>query len=598
MTAWAPATAEGSWFFHPDQPRLLGLRATRQTGAGQDDGGGFTLFPQSGPLVTAPGARASAYRLDRSVLAPHRLRTEFLRYRITAELAPTDRCAVLRLTFGEAGAGRLIVEAPGGTVEWDGEAGELRGQNGPEGYLVLTFDRPVARWGGEGSRGWVEFAVSRGGVVEVRAATSRRSFDQARTNARAEVGDRTLDQVADEGAAVWERLLGRFEVEGGTEAQRTTFYSALYRVLCFPRKVHECGPDGVPLGGVLCTGRDLGPVARTVVPLYALAWRDELGDLLEGWARFAREAEDLGPAGDAVFAEAAAKGLPVPGTWSRSGEPEPADPASVSRTLAGAYGAWCRGQLARKAGRAAEAVAWDDRSKRWQDLFDPSMGFFRPRDAEGEWADGFNPLAWGGAFEGCSAWQGGWDVPHDPEGLVAALGGPEVTLARLDTLLALRPWFQAGAEGEIPPMTSMALADLGQYAHAVPTAHPILWYYCLAGRPEKTEGLTRRVVDELYGPGVDGLCGDDRQGSLGAWFVWAALGLYPFCPGSPDYLLGSPLFPKVTIHSGGADLVIEAVGGRGPAVRKRTLGNVILTDPRVSRADLVDLGRLVVELEG
>jgi putative alpha-1,2-mannosidase len=147
-------------------------------------------------------------------------------------------------------------------------------------------------------------------------------------------------------------------------------------------------------------------------------------------------------------------------------------------------------------------------------------------------------------------------------------------------------------------MTAMALADFGQYAHAVPVAHLILWYYSLVGKPEKTERLTRRVAEELYGAGVDGLCGDDHQGSLGAWFVWASLGLFPFCPGTPDYVLGSPLFPRVTVHSGdGASLVIETSGGEGPVVRRRALGNVVLTDPRVSRADLFDLGRLSVEFE-
>jgi putative alpha-1,2-mannosidase len=548
--------------------------------------------------VTDPGLRASAYRLDRSLVAPHRLKTEFLRYRIVAELAPTPRCAVVRLTYGEAGAGRLVVELSDGVVEWDEGAGELRGRSGADGYFVLTFDRPVTRWGSDENRGWVEFAVSRGTLVEVRAATSRVGFDQARVNGKVELAGKTLDQVADEGEALWERLLGRFEVEGGTEAQRTTFYSSLYRALCFPRKIHEDGPDGAPVGGVLCSGGDLGPVSRTVVPLYALAWRDELPGLLEGWARLARESGGLGPAGEVLFAEAASKGLVCAPAADLPDATGLADPTSVSNTLSRAYASWCRAQRLRLAGNNTAAIAFEDRAKRWQDLFDPSMGFFRPRDGEGEWADGFNPLAWGGAFDGCSAWQGGWDVPHDPEGLVAALGGPEVALARLDTLLALRPWFQTGVGGETPAMTSMALADFGQYAHAVPVAHPILWYYSLVGKSEKTERLTRRVLEELYGPGVDGLCGPDHQGSLGAWFVWAALGLYPFCPGSSDYVVGSPLFPRITVHSGdGTTLVIETAGGEGPVVRKRMLGNVVLTDPRVSRADLADLGRLSVEFD-
>ena len=107
------------------------------------------------------------------------------------------------------------------------------------------------------------------------------------------------------------------------------------------------------------------------------------------------------------------------------------------------------------------------------------------------------------------------------------------------------------------------------------------------------------MVTQLYRPGLDGFCGDEDSGEMGAWFVWASLGLYPFCPGSPDYVLGSPLFPRVNIHSGdGRTLVIEAPGNGAdtPVVRKRTLGHVVLIEPRVSHADLFDLGKLVCEM--
>jgi putative alpha-1,2-mannosidase len=148
-------------------------------------------------------------------------------------------------------------------------------------------------------------------------------------------------------------------------------------------------------------------------------------------------------------------------------------------------------------------------------------------------------------------------------------------------------------------MTEMAVADFGQYAHSCQATHGILWHYALAGRPDKTERLTRRVLDELYGPGVDGFCGDEDTGELGAWYVWAALGLYPLCPGSSDYVLGSPLFSSVEVDSGdGRRLVIDAPGNgpETPLVRRRTLANVTLSDARVSQADLFDLGRLVCEM--
>lgn len=660
MTAWSPVTGDDPWFFHPDLPKLRGIRATRQPSPWMGDYAGFTLCPQTGPLVTDPARRASAYRLNRSTVAPQRLKTEFLRYRVAADLAPTERCAVLRLTYGEGGACRLLIEVPQGEVVLDEASGEVRGRSTgaggmvPEGFagsFLMVFDRPVARWSGPAATAWVEFDLPRGTVVEARIATSFLGFDQARRNLDREVGTKTIDQITEEGAAEWNRLLGRLEVEGASEDQRKTYYGCLYRTLCFPRKIHEFDADGKPVHlnfatgqpapGVLCTDNGFWDTHRTVYPLYALAYRDELPEILEGWTNVARDtgwmptwpspghrACMIGTHIDAVYAEALAKGVKgvdYEAAWSglrRHAFENPSRPEvgradladylkfgylpdgkglhSVSATLDYAYGDWCLAQIARHLGNEADARTLEDRSKRWQNLFDPSMGFFRPRNPDGTWTDGFNPLAWGGPFVEGSAWQCGWAVPHDPEGLIAALGGVEVALARLDTLMALKPLFHLGEyTEEIHEMTEMAVVDFGQYAHSNQPSHGILWYYALAGRPDKTERLTRRVLDELYGPGFDGYCGDEDNGEMSAWYLWASMGLYPFCPGSPDYVLGSPLFTKVTVHTGdGRTLVIEAPGNGPdtPLVRRRTLSNVVLTDPRVSHADLLDLGRLVCEM--
>ena len=342
--------------------------------------------------------------------------------------------------------------------------------------------------------------------------------------------------------------MGRFAVEGGTDDQHRTFYSCLYRALCFPRKVHEFDPLGRPihldfvsgktLPGVLCADNGFWDTHRTVYPLYALAYRDELPEILEGWVQVARDtgwmptwsspghrACMIGTHIDAVFAEAVAKGVSgfdLEAAWTalRRHAFEPPDRPevgradladylrlgylpegrgvhSVSATLDFAYGDWCLAQIAQGLGRGEDARLLGDRAKRWQNLFDSSMGFFRPKNPDGTWTDGFNPLAWGGAFVEGSAWQCGWAVPHDPEGLIAALGGPEVAVARLDTLLALKPMFQVGTYSEeIHEMTEMAVVDFGQYAHSNQPSHGILWFYALAGRPDKTERLTRRACPQ------------------------------------------------------------------------------------------------------
>jgi len=553
-------------------------------------------------------ARASAYRLGASVVAPHRLATEFLRYRVAVDLAPTDRCAVVRFTYADRGA-RLVFEGPGATWEWDETRGELCGHTGnpgasdvsgaSEGFVVVTCTQP-ARFGTEGGRSWLEFEGGRGLVVEARVATSRLGFGHARASRDRELGVLSLEAVAEEGALAWERLLGRLAVEGD-EPRRSTFYSCLYRCLCVPRKVHEWDEAGrlvhrAPGGvgeGRLVEDSGLSSSFRTLYPLYALAYRDELPELLEGWSQVLRDRPGEHPELAAVFAEAVAKGLSAdPTAWDALTRVAAPRGPSVSSALARCYLDWCLAQWGHTLGHGAAARALDDASRGWQGLFDVSMGFFRPK-VDGAWTEGFSPLGWNAAFDEGSAWQGGWAVPHDTEGLIAALGGPEVAIARLDTLLALRPLYTT-ADAEVQGMTQMALSDFGQYVHSLPTAQGALWFYALAGRPDQADRLTRRVLDELYNSGLEGFCGPEAV-ALAGWYVWACLGLYPLCPGAPDYVLGSPVFDRATVDSGdGRTLVIEALG-RGVVVRRRTLAHVVLHQPRVAQADLFELGLLVCE---
>lgn len=650
MTAWSLVTSDSPWYFHPDLPKLRGIRATRQPSPWIGDYGEFTLCPQTGPLVVEPFARASAYRNTQSRIAPHDLRTEFLRYQTIVELTPTERGALLRFIFKAGSTGRLLIEVPRGEVAYNPSNRQLEGRSTAScggvpdsfgGAFLMRFSQPVARHGRSGTVAWVEFDLPGDRVVEARVATSLINHELARLTLDREIGQHSLESLREQGAAEWNRLLGRFTITGGSDIQRRTFYSCLYRALCFPRRLHEFTADGTPVHlnmedgstshGLLCADNGFWDTHRTVYPLYALAYRDELPALLEGWVQVARDtgwlptwaspghrACMIGTHIDAVFAEAVSKGIAgfdLPAAWlalrrhameapprasvgrgdlpdyqKKGYLPDGKGIHSVSATLDFAYGDWCLAQIAGHLGQLQDERLLSERARSWRHLFDPVTRFFRPRDAEGRWVADFDPLTWGGPFVEGSAWQCGWAVPHDPEGLIAALGGPAATEARLDALLASPPHYHIGPyPEEIHEMTEMAMVDFGQYAHCNQPSHGILWFYALAGRPDKTELLTRRVLDELYHPGPDGFCGDEDNGEMGAWYVWAALGLYPFCPGSPDYVLGSPLFPRIEVSSGdGRTLVIEAPGNGPdtPCVTQRHLGKSPLAGMRVSQKAL------------
>jgi predicted alpha-1,2-mannosidase len=216
--------------------------------------------------------------------------------------------------------------------------------------------------------------------------------------------------------------------------------------------------------------------------------------------------------------------------------------ASASRTLDYAYDDFCIAQVARALEREEDYEQLIRRAGNWRHVYDPAAGMMRGRNADGSWREPWDEFEWGGAFVEGGSWQHTWGVPHDPAGLIAAMGGPEAFVAKLEQMLTGPPRFRVGSYGfEIHEMTEMACAGFGQYAHSNQPVHHALYLFTAAGRPDFTQYWVRRVLTDLYSP--DHFCGDEDNGEMSAWYILSALGLYPLCPGHPSYVLGSPLFP-------------------------------------------------------
>jgi len=209
----------------------------------------------------------------------------------------------------------------------------------------------------------------------------------------------------------------------------------------------------------------------------------------------------------------------------------------------------------------------------------------RGRNADGSWQTPFDEFAWGGAYIEGSAWQCTWAVPHDPAGLIDLLGGPEKCSEKLDQMLALPPIFDVGTyPTEIHEMTEMAAVDFGQYAHSNQPVHHVLYLYTCAGKPAKTQYWVRRVLNELHSAEPDGLAGDEDNGEMSAWYIFNALGFYPFCPGHPSYILGSPLFKSATLFlPNNKTLTINAPENSAQNVYTQ---NIQLNTQNINRADI------------
>ncbi len=458
--------------------------------------------------------------------------------------------------------------------------------------------------------------------MEARIGTSFISTGQARYNLQQEIGTNSAEAIRQRTKEQWNTLLSRLVIEGATETQYRTFYSCLYRALLFPRTFHEPVPNGsgvhhysafngnvVP--GVMYADHGYWDVYRAWYPLMSLVYPEKLGDILQAWVNAYGEggwfpqfpapgyrACMSGSLIDSLFADAIVKGI---GSFDRetvftglkkhateSGDPNkgygrlgvdlymqlhyvPNDriEQSAVETADAAYGDFCIAQIAKTLGKQDEYTFFLKRSEYWRNVYDTRIGFFRGKNTDGKWLEPFEEFQWGSPYEEGGAWQHRWDAPHAIPQLIEAIGGKEAAVHALDRMLALPPVFEVGVYGdEIHEMSEMAAVPFGQYAHSNQPSHHLLYLFAHAGRPDRLQRWARRVMTELYSP--EGFAGDEDTGSMAAWYILSSLGLYQVCPGIPEYTLGSPLFPRATVHlQGGKTLTVEAPGNTPETVYVR-----------------------------
>ena len=290
---------------------------------------------------------------------------------------------------------------------------------------------------------------------------------------------------------------------------------------------------------------------------------------------------------------------------------------SVSRTMECAYDDWCAAQMAKKLGYAEDAEFFMRRSQNWKNVFDPSLGLVRGKDTKGKWRDPFDPYALGhGAdlandFTEGNAFQYTWHVMQNPQGLVGAMGGREAFVRKLDSLF-LQPDTVEGS-GCVVDVTGL----IGQYVHGNEPSHHVIYFYPQVGHPEKAAERIREVFDKFYIPKPGGLCGNDDCGQMSAWYIFSAMGFYPFNPCGGEYVLGAPQIPKATIKLVGASLrdargrvgdatlpcdcktltiIARNLSAENKYVKSVTLNGKPITDWKIRHADIMNGGELVFEM--
>ncbi|WKK56819.1 GH92 family glycosyl hydrolase [Sphingobacterium sp. BN32] len=445
----------------------------------------------------------------------------------------------------------------------------------------------------------------------VKVASSFISPEQANLNLK-ELDNTSFDEQVAKGEERWNSELAKIQVEGGSIDQIRTFYSALYRSLLFPRMfyeidaagqvVHYSPYNGKVLPGYMFTDTGFWDTFRCLFPFLNLMYPDVNEKIQEGLANAYREGGWLpewaspgyrnimvGNNSASIVAdawikgvkskdietlyEAVKKGANNAGPMTAVGRAGatyynelgyvPYDVKiheNAARSLEYAYDDFAIYQLAKSLNKPQEELDfYQKRSFNYKKLFDPSTGLMRGKNKDGSWATPFNPFKWGDAFTEGNSWHYSWSVFQDIEGLANLMGGHAAMEIKLDSVFHLPPVFDDSYYGfPIHEIREMQIANMGQYAHGNQPIQHMIYLYNHVGAPWKAQYWLRETMNRMYSPNPDGYCGDEDNGQTSAWYVFTAMGFYPVTPATDEYVLGSPIFDKVTISlNSGKKVIIE-----------------------------------------
>lgn len=678
MNFWSPQTGNNGsgWMYSYYDKQIRGFRQTHQPSPWINDYGTFSIMPvadiKEGIDYKNRGAN---FKHSDEIAKPYYYSVKFDNG-IFTELSSTERSGIFRIKFPEDKKKYIILDAysGGNGVNIDVERRRITGytkyNNGGvptnfSNYFIVEFDKPIKYFGtstnGKFTGGKlnaenknvlavVEFDISTGDSLTIRASSSFVSPEQANVNFDREIKGQSFDKIMNKSKDKWNNMLGRIKVEGGKDEDMRTFYSCLYRVLLFPRKFYEYNADNKPVyyspydgkvhNGYMFTDNGFWDTFRAVHPLFTIVYPElsekitqslinaykESGFLPE-WASPGHRNCMIGNNSVSVLVDAWMKGIRgvdenealeaminqcnnqhFEASVGRNGfeeynklgyVPYPDYSEATAKTLEYSYADWCVYQFAKSIGNTDIAEKYKGRAMNYRNVFDKNLGFVRARSKTGKWIEPFDPTEWGGGFTEGSSWHWTWSVMHDVEGLSNLFGGYNKMSLKMDSIFTAPPVYNVGTYGYvIHEMAEMAAINMGQYAHGNQPIQHAIYLYDYIAQPWKTQYHARNIMNKLYNSGAKGYCGDEDNGQTSAWYIFSAMGLYPVCPGVPEYALGSPLFKRISLQVGDNKFVIDAPNNNRERIyiRNARLNKNKFNNNFIRHSDIVNGGKLKLKM--
>lgn len=501
----------------------------------------------------------------------------------------------------------------------------------------------------------IGFKVKRGEQVHAKVASSFISMEQAYQNLK-EIGDKSFAQVKDAAYKRWNDILGRIKVDDDNENRIATFYSCMYRSVLFPRNlseidvkgntVHYSPYNGKTLPGYMFTDTGFWDTFRCLFPFVNLIYPSVGEKMQEGllnaylesgffpeWASPGHRGCMVGNNSASIISDAFMKGITkvdaekmYEGMIKGANSVHPRVQStgrygydyynklgyvpynvgineSIARTLEYAYDDWCIYRMGQKLGRPEKEIeVYKNRSQNFRNVFDPEHKLMRGKNADGTFQSPFNPFKWGDAFTEGNSWHYTWSVFHDIQGLVDLMGGKQEFVNMLDSVFKLPPVFDDSYYGGvIHEIREMQIVNMGNYAHGNQPIQHMIYLYNYAGAPWKAQYWLRETMNRLYMATPDGYCGDEDNGQTSAWYVFTALGFYPVCPGSNEYVLGAPYFNKVTVsleNGKKLEIVAPANSDTNRYIKTLKYNGKNYTKNYINHFDLIKGGRLLFDMDG
>ncbi len=601
----------------------------------------------------------SKYNHDSEEASPGYYKVLLDDYNITAELTVTERTGFHKYTFPKSENSNIIIDLKHrqeiieanikivndtiitGLTRSTGWAADQHI------YFYAKFSKPFKKYGiaiddklvdniseaeGENIKAYVSFDTKKNEQILIKVGISAVSVDGARKNLEAENTGWSFSKIKTKAEEKWNEQLSKIEVKGGTEKQRRIFYTSMYHTALAPNVFMDVNGSFRGVDKEVHKSKDftnytvysLWDVFRTQLPLYTILSPSRMNDWIKTMIEMYRisgrlprweiqghlSGNMIGNHALPMILDAYQKGIRdydvqlayegmkksmenikyynnlgfIPADIERTG-------GSVAIVMEYAYNDWCVSEMAKMLNKNYDYQLYQMRAQFYKNMFDSTSGFMRPKNRDYTWVTPFDPAEPSGHYVEGNAFQYSAFVPHDVDGLIALIGGDRKFEEWLDTLFTHKSKYDKNVVD--------ASGLIGQYAHGNEPSHEIAYLYTYAGAAPKTQMYIRKILNTLYDDTPEGLSGNEDCGQISAWYVMSAMGFYPVLPGKPVYVIGTPIFDKVTINlENGRKFVIQAdnVSEKNMYIQSATLNGKKYTKSYFAHSEILRGGEFVFQM--